>query len=195
MNTHNNNININININNNKMRTPKIRTKESTKHLDSDNTTFTSNTFYNYDYSSETNSENSYYDNLFSNSNYKCNNIINNTEEKQTKRKSAFYLNSKKFKSSICLNPNYPSSNKSELESSDYSFKDENDKKNKLSIDDINQNKNNYINNIQINIIEEKSIEIKDTNKNENEKEDNHKFILDKIKEKEISFNYYKEIA
>ena len=195
MNAHNNNININININNNKMRTPKIRTKESTKHLDSDNTTFTSNTFYNYDYSSETNSENSYYDNLFSNSNYKCNNIINNTEEKQTKRKSAFYLNSKKFKSSICLNPNYPSSNKSELESSDYSFKDENDKKNKLSIDDINQNKNNYINNIQINIIEEKSIEIKDTNKNENEKEDNHKFILDKIKEKEISFNYYKEIA
>ena len=187
----NNNSTNNNNTNNNtKIKTPKLKTKESKKYLDTDNTSFTSNYIYGFELNSESNSDYSFYDNLLACSNYRCNNFINYTEEKQKRRKNAFYLNSKKFKSSICLNVNIPSSNKSEIESSESSFKEEKQiRKDKYSIDDTKHIENKIMNSIKNNI----EGEIKDSDINE--EEDNHKYIIHKLDENDMSLYYYKELA
>ena len=235
-----------INNNSKKIKTPKLKTKESSKYLEIDNTSFTSNNLYGFELNSENNSDYSFYDNLLACSNYRCNNYINFTEEKQKRRKNAFYLNSKKFKSSICLNVNIPTSTKSEMEYSESSFKEEKrnrkdkysiddfkqnqknqyfiddfkqNKKNKYSIDDTTQNKkdkysiddttqnkkdkysiddtkhieNKNMKNIKNNIIEENKNEAKDLNISE--EEDNHKYIIHKLNENDMSLYYFKELA
>ena len=189
--------------NNGKNKTPKFKTKESTKYLDTDNTSFTSNYLYGFELNSD-NSDYSFYDNLLATSNYRCNNFINNTEEKQSRRKNAFYLNSKKFRSSTCLDTYIPTSTKNEIESSESSFKEEKQnrkdkysidevKKDKYSLDDTKHIENTNMNNIQNNIIEEKKNEIKDSYISE--EEDSHKYIINKLNENDMSMYYYKELA
>ena len=175
------------NNNNTKIKTPKLKTKDSKKYLETDNTSFTSNYFFGFELNNETNSDYSFNDNLLACSNYRCSNYINYTEEKQKRRKNAFYLNSKKFKSSICLNVNIPTSAKSEIDSSESSFKEEKqNRKDKFSIDDTKHIENRIMNNINNN-------EINDSNISEEEKK--HEYIINKLNENDMSLIYYKDLA
>ena len=172
----------NSNSNNNKNMI-KLKIKPSSKYLlevdnDSNSNTNTNINLNNIDLSSETNSENSFFDNnsLGFNSNYKCNNFnnINNTEEKKRKRKNDFYSN-KNFRSTLCFNSHLLYSNKILNQTFDDFKEEENNLRNKIT------QKNFNIINIQEEI--------------ENEKEAEHKYILDKLKDNEVPYFYYREMA
>ena len=190
-----------------KLRTPKLKNKESKKNLDTDISSITTSVYINnIEISSETNSESSFYDNnLFINSNYNCNNF---TEEKRRKRKNAFYLNSKNFTSAICLKPNKLSSNDvlNDLDISDFSYFDEKVKNNKLSEDNTRYKSNANLDKITINlsinindsIIEEKNNNIDDIDEMSssiNENENNHQYLITRLKENNIPKHFFKKIA
>jgi len=183
------------NDNNFKIKTPKLPTKETKKNFDISDLSYskdisTVNT--NVNIIDESNSENSIYENnnLNYNSNYQCNNYVNYTDEKYKKRKNAFYLNKKNFISSINLNPNLLSCNENEPEPSEFSYKEEvqNIQKSKLSEDDTRSTINFFIYKMNKNMIEEKNaardIEI----------DQNHQYLIDKLKDFDIPYFYYKEI-
>jgi len=183
------------NDNNFKVKTPKLPTKETKKNFDISDLSYskdisTVNT--NVNIIDESNSENSIYENnnLNYNSNYQCNNYVNYTDEKYKKRKNAFYLNKKNFISSINLNPNLLSCNENEPEPSEFSYKEEvqNIQKSKLSEDDTRSTINFFIYKMNKNMIEEKNaardIEI----------DQNHQYLIDKLKDFDIPYFYYKEI-
>ncbi len=171
-----------------KIKTPKIQTRDSKKNFyEIESITSTSN----FDQSSET-SENSFYENnnLFFYSNYNCSNY---TEEKQRKRKNAFYLNNKNFKSCIFLNHHLLSSNRLVYDiddTSEYS-KGEKSQKSKLSQDDTYNANNLTLPDINNNTTE------KDNNSSDinNEMIDDHEYILNKLKENDIPYFYYKDIT
>ena len=174
--------------NNSRIKTPK----KVNRYLDSDNSTVTTNLNI-IDFSSEINSENSYENyNLGFNSNYICNNNINFTEEKFNRRvKNDFYLNNKNFTSSICLNTIILQNNNmnNEEEPSDFTLEEGRKKikryklsENNLRIEDIEMDT------IQKNIEEENIEETDDI-------EDNHQFILDKLKEFDIPYLFFIDFA
>ena len=193
--------------NSSKMKTPKIKNKQLEKNIEPDNNSLTNSAYiYNNEMSSETNSETSFYDNnLYFNSNYKCNNYINFTEVKKRNRKNAFYLNSKNYISAKCLNPNKLSSNDilKDLDISEFSCFEEKVKKNKLSEDNNRYKSNNNLDNIIINlntnindsIIEEKNKDIDELNERSsiNEEENNYQYLLVRLKENNIPKHYFKK--
>ena len=172
----------NSNSKNDKKEIKKSKKKFSECLLDLDNDSINSNiniNINNIDMSSETNTESSFYDNnsLGFNSNYKCNNY-NNTEEKKQKRKNDFYSNNN-FRSTLCLN-SYSSFSNKILNQIFYENKEE-EKNRRSQLSQNNVNKNN-------NIKEEIGNYI-------SEKEDEHKFLLDKLKDYDIPSFYYREFS
>ena len=184
------------NDNNFKIKTPRLPTKETKKNFDISDLSYskdisTMNT--NVNIIDESNSENSIYENnnLNYNSNYQCNNYVNYTDEKYKKRKKAFYLNKKNFISSINLNPNLLSCNENEPEPSEFSYKEEiqNTPKSKLSEDDTRSTINLFISKMNKNMIKEKENVTREI-----EKDPNHQYLIDKLKDFDIPYFYYKEI-
>ena len=184
------------NDNNIKIKTPKLPTKETKKNFDISDFSYskdlsTVNT--NVNFIDESNSENSVYENnnLNYNSNYHCNNYVNYTDEKYKKRKNAFYLNNKNFISSINLNRNLLSCNDNELETSEFTYKEEVQKiqKSKFSEDDTRNTINLFFSKMNKKMIEERENATRDI-----EIDSNHQFLIDKLKDFDIPYFYYKEI-
>ena len=178
------------NFNNYKIKTPNLPIKESKKQFEVENLAAISSNLNNIDQNSETNSESSFYENnnLNYNSDYNCNNYINFSEDKQRKRKNAFYLNNKNFKSAIILNENLLSSKNLlyEPDISEFSLNEEMPLKNKLSQDDSH---------IIANVLMPDIIEEEDLTSSQNNINDSHKYILDKLKDNDIPYFYYRDLA
>ena len=182
--------------NSSKIKTPKLPIKETNKNFEITDLSFskdisTVNT--NVNFIDETNSETTLYEinNLDFNSNYKCNNFMNYTDEKYKKRKNAFYLNNKNFISSINLNPKILSYNENDSEPSEFSYKEEvqNIQKSKLSEDDTRSTINLFISKVNKDMEEERGNVSKEI-----EKDPNHQYLFDKLKDFDIPNFYYKEI-
>ena len=178
-----------------KIKTPIIKAKESKKVLETLETDITSitNKSNSKEIISESDSDNSSDDNnLDYNSNYNCNNSINFKEEKIRRRKNAFYLN-KKITSSISLNTNLLNSSNCLNDSSENANNEEEKcQKNKLSQDNMRNTTNNYTISKKEDIVKERINEYKD---DAYEKNDKHQIIIDKLKDINIPYFFYKQLT
>ena len=169
----------------NNYKTPTFCTKESKKDLSEiselNNTKDISTTN---NIENESDLDNSLYDdnnNLNFNSNYNCNNSLNQIniiKEEKNENKKIFYLNEKNSTSSINLHHNTLSPNK--IVNNEIENKLKERKTTKFLPVNI---ENNIIN-------EEKNEE----EINEYEYEDNHKYLINKLKEIDIPYFYYKKL-
>ena len=184
------------NIFNEKLNYPKkktlvIRAKESKKVLETLETDITSNTNDKKikEIINESDSDNSLDDyNLDYNSNYNCTNSLNFKEKKTRERKNAFYLN-KNITSSISLNTKLLAFGIND--STEKSNKEEEKKqKYKLSQDNVRNANNNYEINTKEVIIKERISKDID---NAYEENDSHQFIINKLKDFNIPYFYYKD--